>query len=134
MKALALTIWIILILIDVIRNIRIIEVDRHVPDYGKTLILRFWVGFVFNAVFLIIDGIHGAWWQIGIMQVLIYAFTFDLFMNFGRARSFHYMGSASLPEKIFRGKHLVYLFLKFWLFAVGVTVLYYFENLASGYQ
>lgn len=140
MKALALTIWLLIILADVIRNMRIIMAEYRTPDYGKTTLLRVVVGSLFNGAFWYIHGgvafcfnwwscshDHGPWLQIGVMQLFVYAFVFDAMLNFGRGKHQLHMGEKSLPERVFAGKHLPYFIVKLWFFLCGLCMLYHEE-------
>lgn len=128
MKPLFLTIWLLLIHLDVIRNLRIVSVFKRSPTYWKTTLLRCAVGFAFNACFLDVFTLRDHFLA-GIAQAFVYPFPFDAGMNLARIKEdpLLHMGEKSLPERLLAGKNIVYLWLKFWLFATGIMILFYDE-------
>lgn len=126
MKLLFLTIWLLLIQYDAIRNLRIVIVHKHSPTYWKTTALRIVVGLAFNAAFYQVFTLREHLLA-GVCQLFVYALPFDLSMSIPRIKEapIMHMGTKSLPERLLAGKHIVYLWIKVWLFLTGIMVLYY---------
>lgn len=126
MKELAAIIWVFIIQCDVIRNLRIVLVEKHSPTYWKTTVGRILVGAGLNLSFPLSMQHH---LYLGVFQVCVYAFLFDIQFNLPRIekRPLLYMGSASLPERWFKNDRLKYFIIKVWLFLAGIMMLFYNE-------
>lgn len=126
MQLVFLTIWLLLIQFDAIRNLRIVIVHRRSPVYWKTTVLRILVGLAFNAAFYQVFTLREHILA-GICQAFVYALPFDLSMALPRIKEapIMHMGTKSLPERLLAGKNIVWLWVKVWLFVTGILILYY---------
>lgn len=123
MEVLALSIWLNIIQVDVIWQLSEIEVDHDSPVYWRTTLMRIGAALIFNVIF----GIAGGdWFNIGVMQALIYSLAFSIPLSIARKKPkpFLYMGTRSLPERIFKGKPVLYLISKVALFITGILFLW----------
>lgn len=118
--------WLLLIQLDAIRNLRIVSVFHRSPTYWKTTVIRIVAAVILQACFWH-TFTRREHFLTGICQLFVYALPFDLSMSLARIEKapIMYMGTKSLPERLLAGKHIIYLFLKFMLFVTGLMVLYY---------
>lgn len=128
MKELIITIWLLIISLDVIRNLNIICVRYQTPVYWKTTALRSIIALIVCIVFA---GSVVQFIQIGIALWCTYSLPFDALLNLSRNKKLLHMGEKSLPERLLAGKHLMYFCLKVWLFVTGICILYYQEILRT---
>lgn len=119
----ALSIWLNIIQIDVLWQVSEIELDHDSPVYWKTTLIRTITALTFNLCFALAGE---DWIRIGIMQAGVYSLSFSIPLSIARKKPkpFLYMGKKSLPERIFKGRPVLYLISKVALFVIGITVIW----------
>ena len=119
---LALSIWLNVIQVDVVWQMSEIVVDHDSPVYWRTTLLRTAAGLAFNIAFHLAGG---DWIRIGLMQIGTYSLAFSIPLSVARQKPnpFLYMGTRSLPERIFKGRPVLYLASKIVTFVIGIAAL-----------